>query len=339
MLANTWGFVNAFGIFQAYYADFLSLPPSQISWIGSAQVFLAFFLSTLSGRVSDAGHFRPVFFTGAAVQTLSVLASSFCTRYWQLMLSQGVGVGVAAGLLCCPTMSVAGTYFRRRRALAFGVMTCGNVTGGLVFPAMARQLLPAVGFAWTMRAVALLQGVMLLGCSLVVRARVRPAASGPLLDLAAFRELEYTFYGAGMFFVRSVPTSAPSPCPHFPLRPISAPRQTGKGLADTPGQNLAGTFIAWYYTAAYGRTALRPSLSYPDSLNLMLVMNGIGVAGRLGASALADRVGPLNVLLPCALASSVCCFAWSAVRAPGGMYAWAAVLGVVSGGVQARTPL
>ena len=129
------------------------------------------------------------------------------------------------------------------------------------------------------------------------------------------------------FFSFLLRTSLPS---HF--------ERTGPQQTLTVQQNLSGTFIAWYYTAAYGRTGISPALSYPDSLNLMLVMNGIGAAGRLGAAALADRVGPLNVLLPCALASSLCCFAWTAVRTPAAVYAWAAVLGVVSGGLQALFP-
>ena len=70
----------------------------------------------------------------------------------------------------------------------------------------------------------------------------------------------------------------------------------------------------------------------------MLVMNGVGIIGRLGASTLADYLGPLNLLLPSALASSLCCFAWTAVRSPPSMYAWAAVLGIISGSLQALFP-
>ncbi|CAK7235552.1 hypothetical protein SCUCBS95973_009307 [Sporothrix curviconia] len=60
VFSNTWGFVNSFGIFQTFYADFLAppQPPSTISWIGSVQVFLAFFLSAVTGRLGDAGYFR-----------------------------------------------------------------------------------------------------------------------------------------------------------------------------------------------------------------------------------------------------------------------------------------
>lgn len=55
---NTWGWVNSFGIFQAYYTQSLSFPASRVLWIGSTSIFLLFFVGTLTGRLVDAGYFR-----------------------------------------------------------------------------------------------------------------------------------------------------------------------------------------------------------------------------------------------------------------------------------------
>lgn len=149
--------MNSFGVFQAYYTDYLKITPSEISWIGAIQNFLGYFLSTLSGRLSDAGHFRLSLSIGTGLLILGSFTMSFSTKYWQLMLTQGVTMGLAAGFLCCPMMSVTGTYFSKNRSLVLGIITCGNVTGGLIYPAMARQLLPAVGFGWALRAIAFIQ--------------------------------------------------------------------------------------------------------------------------------------------------------------------------------------
>jgi hypothetical protein len=46
---NTWGYVNSFGIFQTYYVGALGHPPSDISWVGTVQIFLLFFIGTFSG--------------------------------------------------------------------------------------------------------------------------------------------------------------------------------------------------------------------------------------------------------------------------------------------------
>ena len=52
--------MNSFGVFQTYYVDFLGRSVSDVSWIGSIQVFLTFFIGTFTGRLTDAGYFRPV---------------------------------------------------------------------------------------------------------------------------------------------------------------------------------------------------------------------------------------------------------------------------------------
>ncbi|CAK7199199.1 hypothetical protein SEUCBS139899_001872 [Sporothrix eucalyptigena] len=307
VFSNTWGFVNSFGIFQTYYADFLApLPPSTISWIGSVQVFLAFFLSAITGRLGDAGYFRSCYWFGVVCMVLGLFGTSFATKYWQLILSQGLAVGLAAGFLCCPTMSIVTTYFSTKRSLALGVITCGNVSGGLVYPALARQLLPRVGFAWTLRAMGFMQVALLIPAGLLIRPRVRPnktAQKQPLFDWAALKEPEYALYGLGMIF------------------------------------NIGGTFIIYYYIAAFGRSdALTPSLTYPQSLNLLLIFNGIGIFGRMTAAFSADYVGPLNIVYPMAFISAVCCFSWIAIHDQPGIYGWISVYGIVAGALQALFP-
>jgi len=67
-------------------------------------------------------------------------------------------------------------------------------------------------------------------------------------------------------------------------------------------------------------------------------MNGIGIIGRLGGATLADRIGPLNMMIPCALAGSVCCLAWTAVHTRPQMYGWASIYGIPGGALQSLFP-
>ena len=99
---TTWGYINSFGVFQSYYARELGRPPSDISWVGSIQVFLLFFIGTFSGRLTDAGYFRAVFLTGSALQLIGVFMTSLSTKYWHLLLAQGVCTGLGNGFLFCP---------------------------------------------------------------------------------------------------------------------------------------------------------------------------------------------------------------------------------------------
>lgn len=148
---NVWGYITSFGVFQAYYVSALQQPPSSISWVGSVQIFLLFFIGTFSGRATDYGLFRPIFLAGSFFLLLGVFMTSLCTEYWQLFLAQGICTGIGNGLLFCPTLALLSTYFSSRRAIAIGIGASGTATGGIVFPIIVQQLLPKLGFPWTVR--------------------------------------------------------------------------------------------------------------------------------------------------------------------------------------------
>lgn len=129
VIMNTWGFINSYGVFQSYYVTALSRPPSDISWVGSIQVFLLFFIGTFTGRLTDAGYFRPVFIVGALLGCLGLFMTSLSTQYWQLFLAQGVCSGLGNGCLFCPSLSLLSTYFSKKRSLAIGIAASGSATG------------------------------------------------------------------------------------------------------------------------------------------------------------------------------------------------------------------
>ncbi|KAJ9133393.1 Riboflavin transporter MCH5 [Pleurostoma richardsiae] len=300
VIMNTWGYINSFGVFQTYYTSALSLPPSTISWIGSVQVFLLFFIGTFTGRLTDAGYFREVFFLGSAFQILGIFATSACTEYWQFFLAQGVCMGLGNGCLFCPAMATVSTYFSTRRSLAIGLAACGSVTGGLVYPSMVRQLLPSVGFPWTIRAMGFIQLAGLVVSNVFLKTRIPPRRSGAIVDWAAFKDLDYTFYAAGSFFC------------------------------------FMGVYFAFYYVASFSRDII--GMTYTDSLNLLLVLNGVGAVGRIVPNHYADRLGAINVFVPVALVAGVCQLAWIAVDSPAGLYVWACFYGIAAGGIQSLFP-
>ena len=73
---NTWGLLNAFGVFQAEYSTGLLRSSSQsaISWIGSIQAFLMLVVGVLCGRALDAGYFYPDIITGAFLEVFGMMS-------------------------------------------------------------------------------------------------------------------------------------------------------------------------------------------------------------------------------------------------------------------------
>jgi MFS family permease len=322
VILNTWGFINSFGVFQTYYVTALNRPPSDISWIGSIQVFLLFFIGTFTGRLTDVGYFRAVFITGSIIGVVGLFMASLSTTYWQLFLAQGVCCGIGNGCLFCPALSLLSTYFSKKRSLAIGIAAAGSATGGMIFPAMVQQLLPKVGFPWTMRALGFIQLGCLIICNIGIKPRVPPRKTGALVDWASFKEAPYVLFAVGMFFVSFSHHNS-----------ISSTRTDML----TQRQNFWGVYFAFFYLGSYARNEIH--MPYTSSINLLITLNGVGVLGRIVPNHLADRFfGPLNTLIPAVLISAILSFSWIGVSSQAGLYVWTVIYGIVGAAIQSLFP-
>lgn len=62
---------------------------------------------------------------GLIVATSALIASSFSTKVWHLILTQGVMYAIGGSLLYSPTMFYLDEWFVKKKGLAFGVMWAG----------------------------------------------------------------------------------------------------------------------------------------------------------------------------------------------------------------------
>ncbi|KAK3680334.1 hypothetical protein LTR37_021321 [Vermiconidia calcicola] len=301
VIVTSWGFLNSFGVFQTYYTSELGESQSTISWVGSVQLWVLFALSAFSGRALDAGLFIPTFILGSMLQLTGVFMTSLCTNFWQLLLAQGFCTGFGSGILFCPTLGLVTTYFTKKRGLAVAIVTTGNSFGGAIYPVMVRQLLPQIGFPWTVRVIGFVN-LACLGMGLAfMRPRLPPRKAGPLVEWQAFTEIPYLSVIAGLSLV------------------------------------FGGLFFSYYYIASYGFDIL--GMSYGDSAYLVIVFNVVGIPARLLTGMAADRfTGPLNAIIPMIFLNAVFAFTWIAVRSVGGMYAETCLYGLAAGAFQCLFP-
>lgn len=101
-------------------------------------------------------------------------------------------------------------------------------------------------------------------------------------------------------------------------------------------QFFLGLYFAFYYIASFSRDII--GLSYTDSLNLLLVLNGVGMPGRLIPNHLADRVGAMNMLVPTAAVAGITLLCWMAVKNTAELYVWCVFYGLSGGGIQSLFP-
>ena len=190
-------------------------------------------MSIIVSPLMDKGHFRLCFNGGSLLLVLSVLATSFCTEWWQLLLVQGISTGIAMGLIFGSGVIVLMSYFSKHLGLATGLAAAGGSTGtfyqsfsrryliwigGIFFPLIADRLINKVGYAWTMRgesvlpwcqplitncfvaAIALVVLLTLIPANIVVRERPGyKSRRKTTMDWSALRDIPFLLMAAGIF--------------------------------------------------------------------------------------------------------------------------------------------
>ncbi|KAK6212445.1 hypothetical protein LQW54_005219 [Pestalotiopsis sp. IQ-011] len=297
---NSWGLVNAFGVYQTYYQNDLlqNMSPSAISWLGSIQSFLLLFVGVISGPLYDKGYLRSLLLSGSFFVILGLMMTSLCTQFWQLVLAQAVCAGLGTGLLYIPSLAIIPQYFFHRKALALGVVVSGSSFGGVVYSIVFTQLEPRIGFGWTLR----VKGVIAL-CTLSISVAVLRRREPPsdkirsLLDLKAFREGPYRLYCAALCL-----SNVAFFTPVFYMQPFAL------------AHGLGGQTIALY---------------------LVAIMNASSIPGRLSPSLVANRLGPVQTLFCTVTCTAITVFGWVGTGAGWGNIAFAVAFGFFSGGIVA----
>ena len=100
--AHTWGLNSSYGVFLAYYIANSTFPGAtrlDYAFVGGLSISQAMVVSPFAtlciGRIGT----RNVLFLGVFFQTLSFIGASFATKFWQILLSQGICFGWGMGFL------------------------------------------------------------------------------------------------------------------------------------------------------------------------------------------------------------------------------------------------
>ncbi|KAF2790647.1 MFS general substrate transporter [Melanomma pulvis-pyrius CBS 109.77] len=299
---NSWGIINTFGSYQAYYETNLlpSSTPSAISWIGSIQAFLLLIVGAISGPIYDAGYFRSLLIGGSFLLVLGQMMLSLCHAYWQVLLAQAFCIGIGCGMLFIPSVAILNTYFTTRIGMAVGLAASGSSFGGVIYPIVFHNLLPKIGFGWTTRVIGFLILATQFLPTLFMRVRVLPAKKRSLLDLRAFLIPAYSLQVFG-FFV-----------------------------------GFMGLYMPFFYSQVY---ALTRHITNPDlAFYLLAIMNSSSIFGRIIPNFLADKLGGFNVVIPCTLLSGILCFCFIRASSSAGLIVLMSFYGFFSGSFVSLPP-
>ncbi|KAH6878173.1 major facilitator superfamily domain-containing protein [Alternaria rosae] len=279
---NIWGFTLTYGAFQTYYRTTLltSSTPSAISWIGTVQAWLLIVIGVLSGPLFDLGYFRSMLLVGNFLVVLGIMMLSLSTQYWQVFLSQGVCMGLGAGLLYIPSLAMVGVWFSKKRALAMGIVMSGIAVGGVIYIIMFDRLTRSAGFPWAIRAIgfvalaaALLSIPALLSGSAWLKHKRKRRA---LFDKSALHDRLFLIFTACSF------------------------------------STFLGYIVPYFYIPTYARERLGSSES--TALYMLVLSIAGSFFGRLVSGVAAHWFGAIVTWGLCAFASGLLALVWISIE-------------------------
>ncbi|CAH0019908.1 unnamed protein product [Clonostachys rhizophaga] len=152
--AHTWGINSAYGVILAHYLSNDTFPGTsalEYAFIGGLSIGCAMLVSPIVTIIVHHHGIHIALYTGAVLQSISFVASSFTEQSWQLFLSQGLCFGLGMGFCFVGSVGVVSHWFHKRRSLVNGITAAGAGLGGLVYSLAAGSMLINLGFTWTMR--------------------------------------------------------------------------------------------------------------------------------------------------------------------------------------------
>jgi len=281
VMFSTFGYLYSFGVYQDFYTRlFLSdHSPSKIGWIGSFQLMMPFACGIISGKLFDSGYFYALEIFGSIIFVFSLFMLSLAKpqQYFEVFLSQGLGLGIGLGCTFIPTVSIAVHHFSRRKVLATGIVMSGSSLGAVIFPILINNLIGKIGFAKTVRASAyIVLGCLVLGNAIMRTAYDKSPAGKAKPDIKAFfKEPVYLLSGLGALV------------------------------------SLFGFYFPLIYLQLY---AVEHGIDKTLAFYSIAILNGASTFGRVFGNYIAHRLGPYNIVVPCTVITAASIFSVFGVR-------------------------
>ncbi|KAI4216488.1 MAG: hypothetical protein LQ351_000977 [Letrouitia transgressa] len=324
MLAS-FGLMNSIGSFQTYISthQLSHLSPGTVGWIFSIYVFLAFGCGLQIGPIFDAKGPRWLVISGTICLVVGMIGVSESTsmfflsfsssfppfagaeifsEYWHFIITFAILCGLGTSLIFTPAIGAIAHFFYHSRGKATGFAAAGGSLGGVIFPLALQALFPRLGFAWSVRLLALVFLVLLLTAILLIRTRLPPKVGGTVWpDFRIFAQPVFALTTAGVFFIEW------------------------------------GLFVPLAFISSY---ALANGVSPTFSYQLLAVLNAGSVLGRACPGFIADRLGRFNAMIATVAMCTLCVLGvWLNVGGNiAGLCVFAALFGFASGSNISLTP-
>ncbi len=306
-----WGTFYSFGVFFKPLLEEFGWTRAVISGAFSLGIILQGLLGIVMGRLNDRFGPRSVLTGCSFFLGLGYLLMSQVSTTWQLYLFYGVivAIGMSAGYI--PLVSTVARWFVKGRGMMTGIILAGIGLGTMIIPPLASRLI--LTYDW--RTSYIIVGITVLVLVILAAQFLRrdPSQKGQLpYSVGEVNEQKSNLDASG-----------------FSLRQAIRTRQF---------------WMLWVMQFSYGfglmsimvhivvhATGL--GISLITAANIVAIIGGIGIAGRVIMGSAADRIGNKSAIIIGFILMSAVLFWLVVAREVWMLYLFAIILGFAYGGL------
>jgi len=170
----------------------------------------------------------------------------------------------------------------------------------VIYPIVLYKLIPQIGFPWAVRTLGFIMLATFVIPNTVMKVRVLPAKKRPLVDMSAFKQLSYMLFTIG-------------------------------GVL-----GFLGLYTPFFYVQYY---SIQQHITNENlAFYLLSILNSASVFGRIIPNFLADKIGPLNMIIPCVTISGILILCLIPVKTVAGIVVFSLLYGFFSGAFVSLPP-
>ncbi len=272
MAGGTW---VIFGVFFEPMLTEFGWTRAMLSGATSLRIFITTLLGIAGGRLTDKFGPRLVVTVCGLFLGLGFFLMSRISTIWQLYLVFGVITGAGMSGLFVPMISTVSRWFVKRRGMMTGIVLSGASLGMIIMPPLATWLITTYGWRTAYTIVGLIAMIVIILATQFIKRN--PAQIGQLPD------------GEN----RVKPESLGLPARSLSLREAIHTRQFWT-LCAVFGCLWFSTMAIWVHIVIHAIDLGIPAIS---AANILAIMGGAGIAGRVLIGSLTDRIGYKPALL------------------------------------------
>lgn len=166
--SGTVGIQYAFSLLYGELLAEFDAREEEIALIGSLALTVVMASAPATGAIIGRFGARRTCATGGVLAALGLCASAAATRPWHLYVTFGLVTGLGHSFSSIAPVFVLSAWFDKRFALAMGIANTGTAFAPLVLGPAAPAIFAAVGWRSALLGLALIDGCLLCGASLVL---------------------------------------------------------------------------------------------------------------------------------------------------------------------------